>query len=640
MPCVVNVAADIGGAKLNFELEFPFTPSLAELIRQTEAAFGYELHTRRPGSPPFQVSKLQVVDESSDDWVEVVAAHQLRHQCQVYAFQPHSTRYTEAQEHIPPATRPRGFLTGGASAVPAVAVAPGYAAGSPLAPVSAAPPSYALQNAAASPLRAAPVLAPRPGGGVRPASPAPLGGGTSCFRTLTAGDNASHDDKVRATFEELDSNSNRVIESEEFRKGLRVCTLDLSVATANDLFQEADADADGVINFAEWQRFGELYPTLLDFLYFRFKSHWEYAAQEQQVDHHRGLRAALDEAERQAQARYAQAQLDAEEAARRLSEADRAAADASNRQRAAEDTAREATRDVDRARQLRADRERDLAAERDRERQSQMRAQDSARELDGSQRTLAAAQSQLSEAEAAEHRATQMLADARRERERQVQVVERAMADAQRATDRHNQVLAELPRGVEEAAARLAQADQELAHADGAARDLAVKAQDSSRVADDAVRSRDQQGQHLQATRDGQEPARLAWIEAQRALEEHDRQVAEMEAALAADAESRRQLEDHEKGLVEQEIRLREQRKQLVEREKELRTAHMSFFQMAGRTSPARHRPGASPAHAKVTTTVVSSREYTSSSSVAAACSSGTAAYGSSLRGGYVSAGR
>lgn len=411
-------------------------------------------------------------------------------------------------------------------------------------------------------------------------------------------DNPSHDEKVRFTFDQLDANSNRVVERDEMLRGLRRCGLDFTTSTSADLFQKADTDGDGVVNFAEWQRFAELYPTLLDCIYYRFKAHWEHVTKEQQVDAMRTSRAPLEEGERAAEAQYRQSQLDAEDLNRRLQDADRSAGEAANRVRTCEDEARDGAREADRVRQQRADRERDMAAERERERQGQLRAQESAKEVDAAQRQLAGAQAQMQDAEAAEQRAAQMLADTRRERERAASVVERAAGDANRAVDRHNQVLGELPRGLDEAAARLQAADRDLQSAEGKAREMAAKAGDTARNADDLARQRDAQGAALQHVRDQQEPARLAWLEAQAAVEEHDRRVAEMEAALAADAEGRRNLDDHERGLVEQELRLREQREALEEKEGHLRSSHHEFHQVAGRSSPARGRTsaGASPA--------------------------------------------
>eukprot|EP00754_Rhynchopus_humris_P027374 Rhum_TRINITY_DN15083_c5_g1::Rhum_TRINITY_DN15083_c5_g1_i1::g.136407::m.136407 len=108
MPFSVCVASDIFGQKVNLELDFNYAPSVPELTSKSEQAFASEMASRKPGNHIFQVSKFHVVDPITDDWVEVIGAHQLRNQCQVYAFQPHSTKYTESQGHIPPASKPRG----------------------------------------------------------------------------------------------------------------------------------------------------------------------------------------------------------------------------------------------------------------------------------------------------------------------------------------------------------------------------------------------------------------------------------------------------------------------------------------------------------------------------------------------------
>eukprot|EP01062_Namystynia_karyoxenos_P035236 TRINITY_DN2583_c0_g1_i2.p1 TRINITY_DN2583_c0_g1~~TRINITY_DN2583_c0_g1_i2.p1 ORF type:complete len:634 (+),score=203.39 TRINITY_DN2583_c0_g1_i2:123-2024(+) len=591
MPYVIFVASDVFGQKVNLELEMPFAPSIPELTGAIERAFTAEQQSRRPGAPPFQVAKIHVVDEVTDDWVELTAPHQLRNYCQAYAFQPHSTRYTEQQGHIPPATKAK------------TNAAPGYAS-------AARGGSAGLRGAGVSPV---------PGRGTSPCGGAGTYGGAAATysgtyqssasahvathvhtQQVTSGsalpppvqprrvlsEDASHDDKVRVLFEELDSNRNRTLESDELRRGFRITGLDFTAATNDDLFRKADCDRDGVISFPEWQRFGELYPTLMDSLYYRLKAHYEHAAQEQTCLEARGSRSVLEEQERRAKAAYDQAQLDAEDAGRRLADSDRAVADAAARGRAAEDSVREAVRGVDRARQLRAERERELASERERERQAQIRAQDSARELDTSQRGLAAVQQALAEAEAREQRILQELADAQREIARQRQAADLAAGDVSRAQERHNQLLREMPRGVEDAAAALAHADQELAAADAQHRELASRAADAGASVNDIARARDDAARLMQQLRDSQEPARLCWLDAQRELEEHDRRVAEMEAELAAEADRRRATDDQEKALVEQEIRLREQRETLEEREQTLREAHCTFFSSSKKGNP------------------------------------------------------
>eukprot|EP01060_Flectonema_neradi_P018530 TRINITY_DN2539_c0_g2_i1.p1 TRINITY_DN2539_c0_g2~~TRINITY_DN2539_c0_g2_i1.p1 ORF type:complete len:168 (+),score=25.27 TRINITY_DN2539_c0_g2_i1:65-568(+) len=111
MPYTIFVASDVFHRKVNLELEFPFAPTLADLTRQTEQAFTAEQNAQRPdaGIPPFQVLKFQVVDEATDEWVEVFEASRIKHHDQFYCFQPHSTCYTDSQGHIPAARKPVGF---------------------------------------------------------------------------------------------------------------------------------------------------------------------------------------------------------------------------------------------------------------------------------------------------------------------------------------------------------------------------------------------------------------------------------------------------------------------------------------------------------------------------------------------------
>lgn len=603
MPYVVFVASDVYGTKVNLELEFPYAPTVAELTAQVERAFTAECTARRPGLGPYQVAKIHVVDEVSDDWVPLTSPHQLRNYCQAYAFQPHSTRYTETQGHIPPAVKARVDVPSGGSPAP-------IGGSSPIPVHSTHPNSVAYASHQPQPHISHPGCSPRrystgaSAGAVSARAPpqapsAPSGAASGAARGVPQLPEAPpYDEKVRLIFENLDTNRNRVLEPDELRRGFRITGLDFTAATTDELFRKADVDRDGVVSFAEWQRFCELYPTLTDSVYFRLKAHFEHAAQEQACLDSRNLRPGLEEAERRAKAAYDQSQLDADDASRRLSDADRGVADAAGRHRAAEDAVREGQRGVDRARQQRAERERELAAERERERQSQLRAQDSAREIDGAQRHLADIQAALAGAEAHEQRIQQELADAQREVARQRQAAELAAADLQRAQDRHNAVLGELPRGAEDAAAALAAADQELAGADAAQRDVGMRAHDAAAAAAELGRVRDDAARLMQQLRDAQEPARLGWLDAQRELEDHDRRVADMEAALAADADRRRAQDDAEKGLVEQEIRLREQRETLEEKEGALRQAHSQFFkQPASGTSVT----GASPRNAPST---------------------------------------
>ena len=227
--------------------------------------------SRKPGNHIFQVSKFHVVDPVTDDWVEVIGAHQLRNQCQVYAFQPHSTKYTESQGHIPPASKPRGvYATSAMSGYHSPASAhhrgdygsAGYGTAYPAATTTTTTPAFpqATQVAGVPHMQ----------------------------------ENASHDEKVRVLFDATDANSNRVVEPEELKRLMHMLHIDFSALTVEDLFRKADHDKDNVINFPEWQRFAELYPTLFDSLYYRLKAYYDHMAGEAQIDAARHLRGQFE----------------------------------------------------------------------------------------------------------------------------------------------------------------------------------------------------------------------------------------------------------------------------------------------------------------------------------------------------------
>ena len=323
MPFNVCVASDVAGQKINLELDFPVAPSMGELTAATEQAFSAEAQTRRPGSPPYVVSKFQIVDAISDEWVEVIGAHQLRHSCQCYAFQPHSTKHTESQGQIPAATKPRyGYSSSSTyqSQAQPRSTYSGYGPSSPM--------GNSFQQSTYHAPQSNSVAAPSFPGLQMPTDAPHMP------------ENASHDEKVRIVFENIDANKDRVIQPEEMKRSLHM-VLDFSTLTVEDLFRKADHDRDGVVNFAEWQRFAELYPTLLDSLYYRLKAYWDQLAAEQQIDLARQLLAQFEANERNAKDAFDRCVAEAEDAQRRLTEADRAAADAAARQRAAEDAARD-----------------------------------------------------------------------------------------------------------------------------------------------------------------------------------------------------------------------------------------------------------------------------------------------------------
>ena len=563
MPYTIFVASDVFHRKVNLEIEFPFAPTLADLTRQTEAAFSAEQNAQRPGAgtPTFQVLKFHVVDESTDEWVEVFGANQIKHYCQLYCFQPHSTRFTESQGHIPLAKKP---------------------------------PTY-FGDARNSPIGGAGSVSPARGAYQSSSLPPPQANSRGVYQ-LPGGahvlpDNIGHDEKVRIVFDEIDTNKTRSgIRPDDWHRVFQITGLELTSVAAEDLFRKADFDKDGIVIYSEWQRFCELYPAFLDSLYYRLKAHWEKLAEAGRIDHMKAQRGGLEDRERSAQQALDGMANEASDLEGKQRQADQDMQDAQDKQRSAEDDARRGMADIDAARQARADREAVLQAEKEKERAAQQRAAQAGREREEANRRAQAAQAALAQAENAEKRAMQALEDARREKDRQNGLADQAKSDADAAQDRHNNILGDIPRTVEDAKDALARAAKEHQDAEQRQQDLAQQSYDAQNRVAAAGRLNSDLMRQLQNLRDKQDPAQRSLSEAQQAIAEHDRSVSDAEDHLASEDARKRNLLDDEKSIVEQEIKLRAQRESLEEQEGELREKHTNFFHQAGRESPGRSR--------------------------------------------------
>ena len=264
MAFALLVAADVAGDKQNFEISFSGQPSMAEV----ESGIVGTYQTAFPGHP-FNIGRMQFYDEVLGKWADLVTSAQLRDFMQIYAF---NRGVVEVQKPIPPPRKVAGSVAGG----------PPYGSG-----VGSAPPS--LPSAVSG------------GGG---AAAAGIAGGPP----PTLSDSATHEEKVRAVFDELDVNNNRTLEPEEFRRGFRAHSFDFPAAVVADLFSRADANQDGVLSPPEFQRFAELYPTLLDSLYFRIRDYWEDFRQKQSIDQAHEALEANKETERLAHLAHVDAQ--------------------------------------------------------------------------------------------------------------------------------------------------------------------------------------------------------------------------------------------------------------------------------------------------------------------------------------------
>ncbi|EPY22241.1 hypothetical protein STCU_08283, partial [Strigomonas culicis] len=271
---IVQVAADIFGNKLNFELSFGSRPTLSELSKSIETSFSTEISNTRPDSVPphtFHIAKIKIYDEEKNKWVDLLGEAQLVDYCQLYAFQPENAWHKESQKAIPPAARPPQPAT-------------------PQRSAAAASGSRALTATSSA-------VAPYTGGrgeasGARRYGATPTAASGALVPKLSA--DASPEEKVRVVFSEFDTKGTRSIDMEDFRNGFRNMGLDFSSATVEDLFERGDLNRDGRISYSEFERFARLYPIMTDCIFFRSKAFWE---EEQLRKDIQGERDAYERAE-------------------------------------------------------------------------------------------------------------------------------------------------------------------------------------------------------------------------------------------------------------------------------------------------------------------------------------------------------
>lgn len=579
---VLQVAADIFANKTNFELTFNSRPSLLELTRAIEAAFSNEIAIRRADSIPqhsFHVAKLKGYDEERNKWVDLLSEAQLVDYGQLYAFQPENPWHKESQKEIPAAVKPPSSAQRYNSNTSRTGSTAGGGYQQPTTAAAAQSTSYVPASNAAAYQPAA--YRSTAGGSAPSSSSLPQQQMQQQPAIPRVNLNATEDEKLRIVFAEFDIKGNRMIDMEDMKQGFRTLGLEFTTATMNDLFSKGDINSDGRISYSEFDRFAKLYPIMMDCLFYRSKAFWD------EENHNREL-LTEKEAVRQAQDRAVQAQQQVQAAAKGIDDATDAtmAAEGDLKDLAARlrDAAKEvdgANRDKERLMKEKFDRENDVAATKDRDRQARQQFQDAAREAEKQDRRAQQATQEALKADEKVRALQQQLQDAQRQGDRAAQVAKQAVADADAARAREKDtaraaenVARELPKA-EEAAKSV---DANLGHANDRLRDLDGLAKDLSRDADEAARRRDAGERAAIAARDNEAKAQQEAERARRYAEDREKQARAKEEELLEAQRQRQLITQHERALIEQELRLREQRDSLEEKESKLKNEATSFL--------------------------------------------------------------
>jgi len=580
MVFTVLAAVDLSG-KLNFELLFSTKPSIAELRARVDRDLGMEANLRRPNIP-FAVSRVQVFDERLQMWVDLVAAVQLEDYCQLYVFQVESPYCRDLPGHIPAPQRPTASGIGSpmrADPSDMRTVSPQRLRG---ASPDMVPPHQELspfrQRQREIDMRAAAAESPAP----------------------------AHSDKVRMVYDDLDQSRSRKVTLEDWQRTFSELRLSepegmLTPGTVEDLFSEkADKNKDAIVTFQEFARFAESYPKLLDSLYYRGRA----------IVHERDRKNNIKRSKEEADA----LQQRVDEATDALNQQERATLeqggkvkDAEAAIQRAEDDAALTKKDADRAQQELADERKvraDKSAAKDRAKED-LRQKDG--ELRAQQRNVTAAEkkrdqkkAEIDRTESEIERLEKLLAAAKEEKAKQ----EGELANADAKVEEEKAAAGEIERAKDDLQAKLDVASTELSDADKALQDK-LKEEEAAKRAHREQQQKLQQAQaqhdrelkEEQAQKQKQDARQRALQRAEDSLKEHNKVVEELEENDRTKDEERRQQQAKENSIVESEIRLREQRDAVEQREQELSLAANEFAAETGRVrSPGQPlRPSASP---------------------------------------------
>eukprot|EP01063_Lacrimia_lanifica_P032058 TRINITY_DN5407_c0_g1_i6.p1 TRINITY_DN5407_c0_g1~~TRINITY_DN5407_c0_g1_i6.p1 ORF type:complete len:440 (+),score=171.83 TRINITY_DN5407_c0_g1_i6:72-1391(+) len=403
-------------------------------------------------------------------------------------------------------------------------------------------------------------------------------------------DHASFDEKVRRLYDDMDIHRGRALDMESFVAAFRRMRVAFGPGVVQDLFERGDANSDRVISLSEFQRFGELFPTIVDCMYFRAKDYWTLEQQRREVD---GIAQQLDTlvaALGAAQAETGKGEDLLSSSDHRLQTELQALGEVQSQELAAKDDLQQAHAETERGRATLREMLADMNRCTDREKQRGLERAEAARGVEHTQRKVHQQELAMSAAEERLRELQRLVEEQEREVEAQhhaLQVQNDALKNAERASRDAADLEAEAREDSEHAGARAADAERNVAALQEAEWS---HAQALRSIADDVARrmaARDTEQRTLVSHRESLRHKKHLETQAAEAVEGAKRSMALTEQHYVETESRRRTADAEEQPLLEQEVRLREKRECLETKERKLRT-DFQHFTGRGRASPPR----------------------------------------------------
>ena len=423
-------------------------------------------------------------------------------------------------------------------------------------------------------------------GSMSPSRTVTVGGGQPAPAVKRFPENPTPEAKLRFVFKELDIKDENKVSLDGFRRLLKALNIGFTEATVEDLFERADLNKGGFINYSEFLNFAQHYPLLVEAIYARSKEVFDRAGREDAMTAARDNQASLQRRERDLNDQW-------ERAKERLAAQQRQFENLEESARVAQENLRDRSRelarlqqDVDRVRADRTLKERELIDAKDTLASAQKPLRDTEKNIDINLERLSHAEMALDASRERERELDAMLEEAKRESQRNVDFI----TETNERIAELREHAAELAHGVEDAQKDVTQLSGEFKEVETALRELkremelaeVVKA-DATQNARNLVALTEEERQALIPFRHAESQQNAMHADALRAFEDADQALQELEGQQAAYDQSRLDAEVAEQALLENEVRLREQRKNLNVRDDVLWDEGGHFLRVAGR---------------------------------------------------------
>eukprot|EP01060_Flectonema_neradi_P035661 TRINITY_DN6623_c1_g2_i1.p1 TRINITY_DN6623_c1_g2~~TRINITY_DN6623_c1_g2_i1.p1 ORF type:complete len:481 (+),score=92.69 TRINITY_DN6623_c1_g2_i1:54-1496(+) len=406
-------------------------------------------------------------------------------------------------------------------------------------------------------------------------------------------EDATHTEKVRATFDELDLKRTRGFGLEEWMTILQRLNIGFNVGTMRDLFDKADSNHDGVVSYNEFQRFAEIYPTLLDSLYFRSKDYWTDIHQRESIEAAREQEKILIGQEEQTKLQHIDSQRLTDEQNRRFQLQNERVLKEQQNEEALRRIVETAHADTEACRLNVRDCAAAHADSRGNERVLQNALNESRQATEGVAATLKEAEQQVGNMGNEIMDLERQLAEKKMALDRLLQNAERIRMEMNQLSS--NEQLAcsavlEAQHAVKLSGDRLSGAEADLEGAITRERDANEHVSLASAELTRCITQRDVEERELLTAKERENLSKTAEEETTLMLQDHLRVISAMDAQNIDFNNQRREVETDEAPLLEQEIQLREQRSSLENREAQLRNHATTFTTTRRSPSPTLNR--------------------------------------------------